>query len=1091
MSQQSSSSLYNELKDVNSKDVYNQLPEYTRIARYAQYNHKMKRRETWEEQVDRVFKMHKVKFAHLLDNKDFMDAFNFAKKMMIGKRILGSQRALQFGGPAILNKNTRIFNCASTYTDRVRVFQEIMFTLLCGVGMGFSVQKHHIAKLPGIRKPTGEKKIYEIPDSIEGWADSIGVLMSSYFSRDQTFPEFNNTEVIFDPKLIRPKGASISHMGGSAPGPDGLMNALGKIRDLLNKCCDSGKTSLRPIDAYDIILHSSDAVLSGGIRRCIAKGLLVTTSVGSYKPIELIVKGDYVSTNNGWKKVTNTFTQGLQKTIKISHSNGDFICTPNHRLAVLKDKSFEWKEAGKLKNGDYLIFAEPDIVENGVNKLPCYTNSDIIIPDLDEEMAWLLGNIQGDKRVTLTSSLISIPIREDNYLLIQKQLLRFGVSIDIAMTENRIKIDNKQLCEYFSSFLNQIGTVHHVPQCVLNGTRNIKFAYIQGIFDIIGFVLVSIYPEEAKEIQNLLYSLGIVSNFLQFLPSSYHLNIQLSYYREKFSKGCSIGLYKFYTGDYENKYAPIRVVKTEEYILTETFDIEVEDNHNFLCEGILVHNSATISLFSLDDEEMIKAKTGDWYITNPQRARANNSAILIRNSTDKEKFMSLMDSVKQFGEPGFIFADSTETLFNPCVEVGMYGYDDKGNSGIQQCNLSEINMAIVENENDFYESCQAASILGTFQAAYTDMGYLGKVTQYIVEREALLGVSMTGMMDTPDIAFDPRILAKGANIVKEVNKRIAKLIGINQSARTTAVKPAGSTSCILGTSSGIHPCHSERYFRRVQSNKTEKPLEFFRQHNERAVSHSVWSSNNTDDVVTFLCKSKKGALTKKDVSSIDLLKKVKLVQEHWVTNGRNIDLCVQPWLNHNVSNTVTVGKNDWMAVAEYIYENRQYFAGISLLGETGDMDYDQAPFQTVYDQDEIVKMFGAGAIFASGLIVHALEAFNNNLYAACSSLLGYGEKVEMPVFDVDDTKTSFVDADKTYKKIRWIYQAKKFAKRHFGDDLLKMTYCLKHVNSWKEWADLKRQYKHVPWEEFKEEKDNTKPTEIVACSGNSCEVISF
>ena len=760
---------YTDLENVNSKEVYNQLPDYTRIARYAQYNSKKKRRENWVEQTERVFKMHKVKFSNHLENPEFIEIFNFAKDMVSKKNVLGSQRALQFGGPAILNKNTRMYNCSSTYIDRVRVFQEIMFTLLCGVGVGFSVQKHHISKLPEIQKPDSEEKdIFQVPDSIEGWSDAVGVLLSSYFKTDQTFPEWFGKNVIFDFSLVRPAGSPISHMGGKAPGPDGLEASLKKIREVLNDCLEKGMTKLRPIDAYDIIMHSSDAVLSGGIRR-----------------------------------------------------------------------------------------------------------------------------------------------------------------------------------------------------------------------------------------------------------------------------------------------------------------------------------SATISLFSLDDEEMITSKTGDWYIKNPQRARSNNSVLLIRNKTPEEKYMNLIKSVKQFGEPGVIFADNTETLYNPCCEISMRAYDTDGKSGFQKCNLSEINMATVTSEKDFLDRCRAASILGTFQAAYTDFGYLGKITQSIVEREALIGVSMTGMMDSPDISFNPDILEKGARMVKETNAYVAKMLGINTAARTTCVKPAGSTSCILGTSSGIHPCHAERYFRRVQSNSMEEPLKFFKTFNSQAVNKSVWSSGGTDDVITFLCKSKPGALTKKDVSAIDLLKKVKLVQKHWVTEGRNIELCVEPWLNHNVSNTITMKEDEWDKATKYIYDNREFFTGISMLGDTGDMTYQQAPFQSVYTHEQIATMYGAGSVFASGLIVHAHDAFNGNLYDACSCLLGYGEKLNMPDFNDKNIKISFVDSDKTYKKIRWVAQAKKFTARHFQNDLLKMTHCLKAVDSWKTWCDLKRTYKSVPWEEFFEENDNTKRKDYVACSGNSCEVISF
>ena len=220
----------------------------------------------------------------------------------------------------------------------------------------------------------------------------------------------------------------------------------------------------------------------------------------------------------------------------------------------------------------------------------------------------------------------------------------------------------------------------------------------------------------------------------------------------------------------------------------------------------------------------------------------------------------------------------------------------------------------------------------------------------IVEEEALLGVSMTGMMDMPNISFNKNILQNGAKVVNKWNKIVAKLININPAARTTCIKPAGTTSCIFGTASGIHPRHSKRYFRRVQANKEENTLKFFAEKNSIAVEESVWSSNKTDDVITFLCKSSPDALTKKDIGAVELLKRVKLVQENWVVPGsvgsRKKFLC------HNVSNTINVPDGKWKEVAKFIYENRPFFTGISLLPATGDKDYHQAPFQEVLNWKE-------------------------------------------------------------------------------------------------------------------------------------------
>ena len=238
------------------------LGEYTRISKYARYCTELKRRETWEEQVNRVFEMHKNYYGEE-KIKEMEDEFEFAKKMMLKKRVLGSQRALQFGGEPILKKHERIFNCSASYIDRPRVFQEAMFLLLCGCGFGFSVQSIHVSKLPKILKPSNKKKIFEIPDSIEGWADACGVLLSSYFEKDQSFPEYFGYKIEFDYSKIRPKGSPLSS-GSKAPGPDGLKDSLEKVRDLLNSV---DNRQLKPIECYDILMQFSMAVLSGGIRR--------------------------------------------------------------------------------------------------------------------------------------------------------------------------------------------------------------------------------------------------------------------------------------------------------------------------------------------------------------------------------------------------------------------------------------------------------------------------------------------------------------------------------------------------------------------------------------------------------------------------------------------------------------------------------------------------------------------------------------------------------------------------------------------------------------------------------------------------------
>ena len=247
----------------------------------------------------------------------------------------------------------------------------------------------------------------------------------------------------------------------------------------------------------------------------------------------------------------------------------------------------------------------------------------------------------------------------------------------------------------------------------------------------------------------------------------------------------------------------------------DAYDIVMHSSDAVLSGG--VRRSASLALFSADDNEMAKAKTGNWFIDNPQRARSNNSALLLKDDTSFEQFASLMESVKEFGEPGFIWSDSTEMTFNPCVEVGMWPIDETtGKSGWQGCNLSTINCSSIEDENDFYDRCKAAAIIGTLQAGFTKLDYLGETSCRIFERESLLGVSLTGIMEKHDLVLSEKVLRAGAKVAVDINKEMAKKIGINQAARVTCLKPEGTSSSMLGTSSGIHPHHAKRYIRHVQ-----------------------------------------------------------------------------------------------------------------------------------------------------------------------------------------------------------------------------------------------------------------------------------
>lgn len=664
-------------------------------------------------------------------------------------------------------------NCISSYADRSRFFQECMYLLLCGCGTGFSVQKHHVAKLPKLIKQKAGTKKFVIPDTIEGWSDAVGILVSSYFQDNVPFPEYIGKTVKFDFSLIRKAGANLSSGAGKAPGPEPLMKCLKKIKAILDDCVKQGLNKLRPIHVYDIVMHFADAVVSGGVRR-----------------------------------------------------------------------------------------------------------------------------------------------------------------------------------------------------------------------------------------------------------------------------------------------------------------------------------SATICVFSPDDLEMAEAKTGNWLQENPQRGRSNNSALLIRDKTTKEEFVSLMDVVKNYGEPGFVWADSPEHLVNPCVEISFWCYlvedEDKWQkyldkngpyeaiacdpaeiglrSGWQACNLSTINCAKIDSLKDFLLACEYAAVIGTLQAGFDSFPYLGEVSEKIIRREALLGVSMTGIMEKPDICLDPDNQREGAKVVRETNRAVAKAIGINQAARTTCIKPEGTSSCVLGTSSGIHAHHAKRYIRRVQANILDEVYQYFKSINPIACQESVWSANNTDDVISFCIEVPDGSKTKNMVGALDLLKIVKSTQQNWVIPGRNAKQCTMPWLNNNVSNTISVKEEEWEDVTNFIYDNRKYFCGIALLPFSGDKDYDQSPFTAVHLPSEMVSMYGDASMFVSGLIDKALELYEDNLWKACDALL------------IEELKP------KGNSKKEWYDRCYKYAERYMNGEIKKLTYCMKDVYTWKLWLDLNRNYKKVDYTLLVEKENNVVPESEVACAGGSCEI---
>jgi len=364
------------------------------------------------------------------------------------------------------------------------------------------------------------------------------------------------------------------------------------------------------------------------------------------------------------------------------------------------------------------------------------------------------------------------------------------------------------------------------------------------------------------------------------------------------------------------------------------------ESHDIIChiaDAVLsggIRRAALISLFNLDDEDMLTCKFGNWWEENPQRGRANNSAVVLRHKITEEEFFKLWKKIEMSGsgEPGIYFSNDKDWGTNPCCEIALRPY--------QFCNLCELNVSDVESQEDLNERARAAALIGTLQASYTDFHYLRDVWRKTTEKDALIGVGQTGIGSGAVLQYS---LKEAADVAKEENARIADIIKINKAARVTTIKPSGTSSLVLGTSSGIHAWHNDYYIRRMRVGKNEALYTHLAIHHPELVEDEYFKPT-IQAVISVPQKAPENAILRTE-SALEMLERVRKFNMEWVKKGHR-----RGANTNNVSATVSIKEDEWELVGQWMWKYKETFNGLSVLPYFGG-SYVQAPFEDITKEE--------------------------------------------------------------------------------------------------------------------------------------------
>lgn len=1069
-----------------SKDSRKVVGEYVFLSKYSQTHNGVK--ETWDEAVNRVMTMHWNRYKEIVNEADmpeFERLFGFAEKLYHQQHILGAQRALQYGGELMLEKHARFYNCLGGETQ-----------IVTDKGV-FRLDSFKDGDVVCVPTHTGKWQKATVRNYGKDWLNKIT------FNRGSNISEVYATA---DHRWINKYGNFVTSLSEG--------DKLYKTPNIFDFVYEEAEFLEKLYWCYGFVY--GDGVVSNGhshVRLCDKKRRFKERfeECGFKTSSNLSIDGDFFAyTGTYLKTLPNIEKDGIDL---VRAFVSGYLCADGH----LDRNKYPDTPQEVMYHGIQTSSKEAaDFIEN-------------IFPSVG---AFIL------KQEDLSGTETNFGKREFcKYFRLSLRQGKTSKMFKVQSVEEKARYDEVWCLEVENdhSFILANGMV----------TGNCSSTYIDRV-------------EVFEEIMYLLlcgagtgYSVQRIHTEQLPIPKGFNPKLEKKIFVipdtiEGWAKAAGELIGAYYYGRAEVLFDYSQIRPKGAYIrggfrapgpepLREALDkvrsllckvqkrkLRPFELHYIICvlaNSVVtggVRRSAMISIFDADDVEMAGCKVGAWISTHPELCRSNNSAAILPN-TPKETFDMIYEFTRKFGEPGFVFIDSPWFVYNPCGEVGMYPriQDENGawKSGWGFCNLSEINGGKIQTEQDFYDACVGASVICTLQAGYTNFKVLQPWSQKIAERDALIGVGITGLCENPDLLFNPEVQRKGAMLVKETNQKIARMIRINPAARCTVVKPSGNSSQLLGTLSGITPGHARHYIRHIQAADTEQAVQLWEKVNPNCVEPSAWNPTR-EKVLAFPVTLPEGAILKQNLSAIEFLKFVLITKQNWIEYGTNFDhpsTKENPTLRMNVSNTCTVKPDEWDEVREFLWEHRGEFGGISLLSSFGDLDYPQAPYTEVLDEVELAERYGAGAILSSGLIVDAADVFKD-VWEGCNAATGLApnlltltdadiakyitDNIKDGKFLVDIDGVCFSDVNcvidylkrRIVKRLEWVRRFNSFADKYMEGDRLKTAYCLKHVNAFHKWQLICRMkpvdYSGIVWEEPLKQAGSQIGT---ACAGGSCE----